>query len=420
MRVKFLLKNLLSASIFLLLLQVSFAQTSKPAKIDLKVESEEFSSVLNRLSTISGLNFTYDASDSLFSSIVSCHYVATPPLAVLGDLLSNTTHTFKQVGNQIVIYKDKSKSRFLPEEKKIEVVAVDNTAIIIPFQDEAFLIPLSDTVFIQDTIIKIQTDTIRIIDTVFVERELAIDTLTKSSLKSFNANEVREDGWSATAFFAPVLSGFSLANTDRAFDVRNFSMGVEVSRIKDKWNFIGGLKLTHFAEKFNHSYSITEGGFFVTDTVDQYYTIVQSDTSWFYVTDSTWKPANYNEYNYNINNRLGYLELAALVSYNFYSSGKINIYGKAGIQMSVLIYKSGLAIPNESKPSGVDFADLSFKSPAFSFLVGAGIKYRINEHIDFNPELYYFRGFNQAVNDYPIEKRISGLGIKIGVTYYFN
>jgi hypothetical protein len=178
--------------------------------------------------------------------------------------------------------------------------------------------------------------------------------------------------------------------------------------------------LTHFAEKFNHSYSITEGGFFVTDTIDEYYTIIQSDTSWFYVTDSTWKPANYNEYNYNINNRLGYLELAALVSYNFYSLGKINIYGKAGLQMSVLIYRSGLAIPNTNKPTGVDFASLSFNSPAFSFLLGGGIKYRINEQIDFNPELYYFRSFNQVVANYPLDKRISGLGIKIGLTYYFN
>ena len=400
-------------------MQVSFAQTSKSENINLKVEDEELSSVLKRLSIVSGLNFTYDASDSLFSSIVSCNFIDTPPLTVLGDLLLNTTHTFKQLGNQIVIYKDKSKSNVLAEEKSIEPIEVDNTAIVIPIQEENLLIPLIDTVFIQDTIIKIQTDTIRIIDTVFVERELAIDTLAKSSLSSFNADEVRNDAWSATAFFAPILSGFSLANTDKAFDVRNFSMGVEVSRIKDKWSFIGGLKLTHFAEKFNHSYSITEGGFFVSDTVDQYYTIIESDTSWYYVTDSTWKPANYNEYNYNINNRLGYLELAALVSYDFYSVGNLKIYGKAGLQMSVLIYKSGLAIHSESKPSGVDFADLSFKSPVFSFLVGAGMKYRINERIDFNPELYYFRGFNQAVNDYPIEKRISGLGLKMGLTYYF-
>ncbi len=414
MRVSFTLRILYSASIVLLLFQASFAQTNNLGNIDFKVENEKFSSALNRLSIISGLNFTYDASDSLFSTIISYEAIDKPILTILDDLLLNTTHTFKQIGNQFVIYRKKE-----IEVESNEEDATEDIPVVIATQD---IIPariIFDTIVVYDTLIEIVTDTIRITDTVFVEKEPIIDTLNKNTLNIFSPDSIRENGWSATVFFAPVISGFSLADPDKVFDVRNFSLGVEASKIIGKWNIIGGLKLTHFAEKFNQSYNTVEGGFFVTDTVDQYYTIVETDTSWFYVTDSIWEAANYSEYNYSVNNRLGYLELSGLVSYDFYSYNNFKFYAKAGLQMSVPIYKSGIAIPDENKPTGVDFANLSFKSPTFSFLIAGGMKYRINNRFDFNPELYYFSGFNQVVNNYPLDKKISGLGIKMGLTYYF-
>jgi len=217
----------------------------------------------------------------------------------------------------------------------------------------------------------------------------------------------------------PLCPIFSLAKQTDEWDIRNFSLGVEVIRIFNNWNISGGFNLTHFAEKFNHSYNITEGGYFVSDTVDEYYTVSQTDTTWYYVTDSTYKPIDNNEYSYNINNRIGYLQFTLSASFDYYSNRKLRLYIKGGLQAGVLIYSSGLAIPDANEPIGVDFADLNFNNLSYSVLAGAGIKYRINESLDFNSELYYFNNFTEVVIDYSLDRKIRGVGLKLGLIYYF-
>ncbi len=229
----------------------------------------------------------------------------------------------------------------------------------------------------------------------------------------------REFGWTLAANFAPIISNFSLSQENNTLSIRNFSLGIEVSKNFNKWNISGGLKLTHFGDKYNATENFTEGGFYVTDTIDEYYTIGQSDTNWYYVTDSTWTPVENSEYNYDINNRLGYLEFFLALSYDYYSTTDFTLYAKAGFQYGFLIYKEGVAVPDSNKPEGVNFADLNFNNSSYSVLLGTGINYRISDHFDINSEVYYFGNFSDIIDDYPIDKRLRGLGLKIGLVYYF-
>jgi len=417
---------LISLFCLLLLVPALQAQSKEVGNIDFEIDNEKISSALNRLANEAQLNFTYDAGDSLFETKVNYTAVNKPPLVILDDLLSNSNHNYKQIGNQIVIFKDKDNNQQLvsPEpESTEEIAAADGVIIASSYQIDTIFESITDTVFILDTVFKLQTDTLLITDTVFIEKEKP-ENPAKSKYKSktidyFNPQIARDYGWSGGVFFAPVLSNFSLANQTNTLSIRNFSLGVEVSKAFNKWNVSAGLKLTHFGENFNYSYSVTEGGFFVTDTIDEYYTVTQSDTSWFYVTDSTWKPVDNQEYTYDINNRIGYLEFSASVSYDYFTNRKYRLYAKVGAQMGVLIYSSGIAIPDANEPEGVDFADINFSTTSYSILLGTGIKYRIHDHFDINSELYYFSNFNEVVIDYPISKKISGLGLKLGVIYYF-
>ena len=395
------------------------------ASINFKIDNETMSSALFKLAYVADINFSYDAGDSLFNAKISYSATDKQPLVILDEILDGTNHTFKQVGNQVVIYKNNkatpvpilpivSVAENTPSEELVDVATTVNS-------DQIILV--HDTIFVSDTIVEIRTDTILIKDTVFIVKEKPqkqpTQKLKEIPVDYFNPVELREHGWSAEVFYAPIASSFSLVRETNSLSVRNFSLGVEATKLLNRWNISGGVKLTHFAEKFNHSYSTSDGGYFVTDTLDEYYTVSQTDTTWYYVTDSTWKPIDNHEYNYNINNRIGYLEFVASVSYDYYTNRKLRLYAKVGIQAGVLIYSNGLAIPDADKPEGVDFANLKFSSMSYSALGSIGLKYRLNKSIDFNTELYYFRSFNDVVIDYPISKRISGIGLKLGLIYYF-
>ena len=407
--------------LFFLFFLATPALSQSNKNIDFKIDNEKLSSALNRLSNQAHLNFTYDAGDSLFNTRVNYAAVDKPPLVILDDLLSD--HNFKRIGNQIVIFKIADKQTEIPvvaKESNENIVSVEEAVTISSFQYENPQ-PIFDTIFISDTVYRILTDTLRVLDTIFIEKEKkSVRSKYKNSdIEYFNPAIARDYGWSGSIFLAPILSNFSLASQENTVSIRNFSLGLEVSKTFNKWNVSGGLKLTHFSENYNHTYNISEGGFFVTDTIDEYYTVTESDTSWYYVTDSTYTPIDYEEYSYNIKNRIGYLEFFAAVSYDYYTTKDFRLYAKVGVQTGIMIYNSGLAIPDADKPSGVDFADLNFNNASFSLLLGTGIKYRINDHLDFNTEIYYFSNFNEVLNDYPISKKIKGLGLKFGLIYYF-
>lgn len=405
---------MLSVILFLLLVQPVVAQSKD--NIDFSIVDEKLSSALFQLAYVADINFTYDAGDSLFNMKLNYNAVDKQPLAILEELLSTTNLTYKQIGNQVVIYRAKSN---YPTPILLENNIAENNfsaeLAIVETNKNVFLEAIPDTVFISDTI--------RITDTVFVEKEKPqkqpTQKLKEIPVDYFNPMASRENGWSAEISLAPIVSNFSLVRQTNSVSIRNFSLGIEASKILNKWNFSGGIKLTHFAEKFNHTYSTSEGGYFVTDTIDEYYTVSQTDTTWYYVTDSTWKPIDNHEYSYNISNRIGYLEFIVSVSYDYYTNRKLRLYAKGGLQAGALIYSSGLAIPDANEPAGVDFADLNFSSMSYSILAGVGIKYRLTEYIDFNSELYYFSNFNDVVIDYPVNKKISGVGLKFGLIYYF-
>ncbi len=412
-----------SLFLFLLLVQSVIAQSK--ASINFNIVDEKLSSALFRLASEADMNFTYDAGDSLFNTKLSYNATDKHPTVILEELLAFTNLTYKKVGNQVVIYKNKN----TVPDPVLQENTIDNNndnaelAVLHTIPNDIPLELIPDTIFISDTIVEIQTDTVRVTDTVFVEKKKpqkqTTPKLKEIPVDYFNPDASREKGWSAEIFFAPIASTFSMVRQSNSLLISNFSLGIEASKILNKWNISGGLKLTHFAEKFNHTYISTDGGYFVTDTIDEYYTVSQTDTSWYYVTDSTWKPIDNYEYNYSINNRIGYLEFVASVSYDYYTNRKLRLYAKVGLQAGALIYSSGLAIPDANEPAGVDFANLDFSPISYSILAGIGIKYRLNEYVDFNSELYYFKNLNEVVVDYPLNKKISGVGLKLGIIYYF-
>ncbi len=392
--------------------------------IDFTVVDQKLSSALIMLANVADLNFSYNSDEEFFKNIISYSAKDKSPLIILDELLINTNHEFKVIGHQVVIFRSTGDIHKIPtqdNDRNQPPLAKDGaTATIITKYVNR---PVYDTIIITDTVIKFKTDTVFIIDTVLIEKEKPkkqpVNKIKDIPVDYFNKELSRESGWAGSIFAGPIISNFSLVSQENNFTIRNYSLGIELTKLHNSWNFTGGMKLTHFSEKFDHSYNVQEGGFFVTDTIDEYYTVNNNDTTYYYVTDSTWKPIDNKEYNYAVRNRVGMVELALSVSYDFYTNKNLRLYGKLGAQVGFMVYKNGIALPDTEVPEGVNFADLNFATQSVSGIAGVGMKYRIGDNIDFNPELYYLRYFNDIVKDYPTSTTITGLGIKIGLIYYF-
>jgi len=410
----------LSALLFLFLMPPLMAQSGTRATISLTFQNEKLSSVLQQISEKTGVNFSYDASDPVFDMPVS--YVAKEELVdeVLQQVLSQAGLRYEHIGKQTVILHTSKETEPVPpavivqQEPKPELEAENK-------QPEQLTEYVLDTVFLHDTIVRI--DTIRVTDTVFVEKEKpqkqAPSKVKELPVDFFQPEAIRDKGWALGLFAAPLLDDFSMVKDQKSFSLRSFSLGVDVLKLLKRWNLQFGVRLTQFDHRFTQQYSQNEGGFYDTDTIDTYYTVTDLDTTWYYVTDSSWVPVEIREYNYQHTNTLGYLVFNLSVSFDLYQDKKIRVYLKAGGELDLLMYRDGLAIFGDDQKETTDFDELDFNTTNYAISVGTGLKYRLADKLDFNTELYYTRHLNDLVPDVPLDTKINAVGLKLGLVFYF-
>lgn len=412
-------------NVLLLIILTSFSfnsavgQTNESNLINFSVDNIPISSALYKLSLQCGYDISYDASDTSLQKLISISARDELALDVYRKLLQNTNHSFKQIDNLIVVFKpgDDVDDNLNSEDESSYLLSVGNS--IVP--DTVFV---SDTIFRTktDTLLITQTDTLRIVDTVFIVKpgRDKIKQIKKNNNELLTKKIPRKNGWVGDFFISPMASSFSLSEENSPLKFRNFSIGADLTKIIDNLNISVGIKLNHFADNYNNEYLIQEGGYYQTDTLDIYYTILDTDTSWYYVTDSSWLPIDNHKYNYNIKNRIGYFDIGLSATYDLYSIGKTRIFAGLGLNSGFLIYRSGTAIRNkETEPQGVNFADLEFNKMIFSAQAKIGLKYQINKIVDFKTELYYFQGFNDVVANFPYKNKLNGFGLKFALLYYF-
>jgi hypothetical protein len=331
--------------------------------------------------------------------------------------------THKKIGNQIVLYTSSETVDNMQEAESSEESYIDTgenntfSEIVEPTIETRYKL---DTVFLKDTIYRV--DTIRIIDTVFIKPEKP-EKQEPAKIKElpvdfFQQESNREKGWAGAIYVAPVLSDFSMVENDVTFSLRSYALGIDAIKLLNRWNFSMGLRFSYYGQKLDQQYETTTGGNYQTDTIDIYYTIVDTDTSWYYVTDSTWIPLDSRQYNYDRSNAIGYLELNLSASYDFYYNSNIRLYGKIGAQVGGLVYKNGIAIPDENHLDGISFADLNFNA-SFALSVSAGMKLRLVDQMDFMMEPYYLKYFNQYIKEHSYDNKLNAFGLKFGLIYYF-
>lgn len=401
---------------------LAYAQPVNTNYYSISVTNEKLSVVIRRLSDQTGLSFSYDARDAAFEQAITYQATHKPVQEILDDILLETNQTFKQLDKQIVIYQiGTSYARItnipLPESTVVVLPAqlTEKRNEAPPYTMVVDTLIRIDTIFHTDTIVRI--DTIRIMDTVVIIQE---DTLTvRPVIDTSRVKNSRIKGWAGEISFASLLTDFSLVEEKQAYSFRNFSMGLELVRVARRLNYTLGLRYTQFNDRFMKQEIQTSGGFFLKDTVDQYYTVSQTDTSWFYVTDSSWVPLETSVHAYEITNKLGYVEVNAAIAYDFYSRKNTSLFIKLGGQMGFLSYREGLSLLKNGDPSGTRFGDLKFVSTTYALQLGIGLRSKLTEKLDVHGECYYLQYFNNVLLDHPLNNSINALGIKLGLRYYF-
>ncbi|MBU1009283.1 MAG: STN domain-containing protein [Bacteroidetes bacterium] len=423
--------RLLIAVFFFMLTMLTTAQQVEVKRYDFEVKNQPLDQVFKQLAALEKVHFSFNASDLATEKPVTYIGKNKTFREILTGVLAPSGNYFRFVGNQVVVFKPANAAEreaidSKAEEKQNKQTPDDQPALVMPLVRQ-----LHDTIIRVDTIWR--TDTLVKTDTVFI-RELVKPEPPESKpegKKSLRFEPDRDNGWLMGFTYAQMGNqfGFSSSEPDgellrivkesESISFRNFSLGAEAGYNTGKWSFNTGLQFTGFSNRFKFLDEQSVGGYYDVDTLDAYYTVVLTDTTWIYITDSAYVPLDYRQYNYNQLNNLGYLEWQLSAAYNLYKKPDLRVYASLGLVMSQLIYSNGTLISNSNGFHGVDYDIINLQPTLISYKLGLGIRKKLSDWFDFTGELFYRHSMNSVYKDYSIDKKINATGLKAGIIYYF-
>lgn len=413
-----------AALVFLLMQQQVYGQTGAEEKFDFSVKDLPLQEIFARLSERRKVNFSYNPGE--LQSIAPVTYQGTSKnlREHLTAILSQSGFYFKFVGNQIVVFRPGIPvTEQTPPEQQVIVseekpVITDTLKTIFP----QVIVPQ----MIRDTIIR--TDTIVRIDTVFITPEPARQPETRSSLR-FEPDRGR--GWSAGVYAGPMFNNYAFTSADNdqairelveeteSVSFRNLVAGAGINYHRNNWLFSGSVQFTGFANRFRHSYEQTTGGYYVVDTLDVYYTVVLTDTTWIYITDSSYLPLDEKNYSISQWNTFGYIDVQLGIQYILYRKRDFRLYARSAVNIGRLIYAKGGTIDPVTGLEEIDFDSLGIRKAMISWQAGLGFRQKLTDWIDITAEAWYRGSLNDMFIDYPVERKYKAFGLQAGLIYYF-
>jgi hypothetical protein len=425
----------------LIILSVSFtgllyAQNHLENRISFTAQNESLRSILGRLSDETGLNITYNASDRDFDRVIS--YTARDQKLhdVLNGVLGNIHHTFEQVGNHLVVIpkSDVNNNSSRPNQSKTynPDLVPERTEDTLPVMENKPPVTqiLRDTIFIVDTILR--TERLIIRDTVFIERPPARDVTRPSSLlRDLLGVEVSpRERWAVGLSYSQMLSGYYISgnetlspdlqnvkDADRV-SLRNFGLGAAIYYNTGNLSLAGNLGISSYSNRFLWSELFTTGGFNLIDTLDSFFTILQNDTIWTHITDTTWVPLESQEILFDRMNRFGFFEAGVSASWVLISGRNASWFASTGFQAGVPIWLRGQSIRDLEDYPAAEVDRDNFNSWVFAWTAGLGARFRLNPMSDVFAETRYKRYISEWSANHPLDRRMHGIGIRIGLIYY--
>jgi hypothetical protein len=402
------------------------------------VSDMPLNAVLQKLSRETGIRFSYDPDLILPKRQITLSVTNKPLGDVLNMLLGNTGFAYHEIGNQLVIYRqNKETEAKKPELKQTDQVKVPPATGKKGQLPDTIIITRTDTIhqFRTDTVVRTETvilhDTVRHTDTIYMYRT---QKSGRNNLPDFSRNSVRNqkfrehNGFYTGITYQQMIGKASFDPTSGVYNdlkeamigaspnsAMNFSLGAVAGYDYRRFGIQSGLGFTRVGEPFEYSYTKQIGGYYRTDTLDSYYTLSGIDTSWYYVTDSSWVNIDYKKFIYKNQNSYRYIEIPVLVKFRLLQGDRLDIYVSGGLLANILLGSHALYIKPDDEKS-VDWILASELKPVlFSWQAGIGVAYTIADGMGVLLEVSYRNQFTSQYKDYPLTKKFELVNIKTGI-----
>lgn len=429
--------------IFILLLSSASSAFAQQPLLQKKI-SGSFTDValvnaLRKIASQNNLKFSYNPELIKPSRRVSIRYSNQSIGDVLKLILNDPTLSFREIGNQIVIY------RVGDPPSKVEVTQLVSPDKIVPntrkspdtvfvYRLDTLILNRIDTVFRSISITRF--DTIRIFDTVYREK-IKTQKVTPTKKNPFGNNSMRHkkylqnNGFYAGLYLSWLPGNISLNSTENAEylalskaaispHLSSYEAGFVLGYDYYKVGLRSGIGLIRLSEQFNYSYLDESGAFYKKDTVEKYYLEpIGLDTTWIYICDSTWIPKETTEYNYKNLNSYHYLSLPLSIKFRFVQKDMFDLYALAGLNAQFLLRSKALyMLPNERYRA--DWVSNTQLQPIIlSYHAGLGASFKLGNSAGFFTEAIYRSQITNQMQNVPLEKRFNLIDIKVGTYVKF-
>lgn len=406
-------------------------------KISISFSGSTLASALNSIAAKSGVKFSYNPELIQSGRRVYMKFSNLPLREVLKQLLNDPGLAYREIGNQIVIYRGdpsqfplqpnqqiiQNKPQILPSTKK-------NPDTVFLYQLDTLIINQIDTVFRSITITRF--DTLRLIDTVFVPTSSGIPDAVKPSNSNDSALLVKLkfkerngffigfnlDGMTGSAKYS-AISGqnqdyYLLSKQTNTGSTGLFSIGILAGYDYKKLGIRSGLGYTVLGDKFSYDYSVVSGGFYRKDTLEEYYTVIDTDTNWIYITDSTWIPKEQQDFKSRSRNSYHYIDIPLSFKFRFFQSRIAEIYALAGGSASFLVANSAMFVTNSENPEVATMNWQDLNPVLWSWHAGIGTVIKIKKDLGLLAEIMYRDQLNNQYKNLKVFKEFDLVSFRLG------
>ncbi len=439
---KFSHSILLLIAVFVCSFNLAVAQTVKlNDKVSFSINNASVAEALDALTRLTGTAFSYNPDQLNSGKLIKVDMRDQKLIDVLEVILGPAKFGYRQMGNQIIIYSNKiDKEEDTRNKDDVRSNNADGSSSSLNRQNQNESTSNSrsnnaltgmlrrDTVFV----VKEVHDTIRLTDIVVkidtVYQKIQTPVGSEDIFHVVLANELTpvykfDVGISGTIFLphaiysAPPLYNDKLKEYKESFSNKTFSgsAGIDLRVSYNRFTCGVGAILTLHSQKLDYNYLVQNGGYYLKDTLDPYYTLNGSDTTWYYIVDSAYVPVDNELFNYKINNHIKYLELPITVQYNIGYRSML-LFIKGGIIPGFFVGSDGQQIMLDN--NGIQsMNEMKTKSMVLSYIAGAGIAIPLGRKTTFSTALSYRNHFSSIYKDFPIDTRFSSIGISTGIIY---
>jgi len=412
-------------------------------KVSFNFTATSLANALRTIGSKTGVKFSYNPELIQSGRRISKKFDNIPLREVLKQLVNDPSISFREIGNQIVIYR--GDPSLLPLEPDQELI-LGKPQIILPtkknpdtvyyYRLDTLIINRVDTVFHMISITRF--DTIRLTDTVFVEKSKPTQKAGKEVKNTFGNNSVKHrkflenNGFYSAPYFellpgSPNYSSTSSQTDDYAAlmkqansdNLAKFSAGVIAGYDYYRVGIRTGIGFMRLGEKFEYSFNIETGGFYRNDTVETYYTITGSDTAFFYVTKPVWIPKDSKSYAYQNPNTYRYVDIPLSFKFRIWQNESAEIYALGGGNASFLISVDALHIDAVNSENVIWTSKSDLNPILFSWHAGLGTAIKFTDRSGLIAEAAYRKQINSQYKDLPVDKHYGLFGFKIAAYVKF-